>query len=153
MKKKRLLLTLIATGCVAALAYSSMQEAVHEEQIGLSKTSVFETPAPPAVEESVSDPGGNTRLPRTNPLGPPRVPHLVADFLPISQSDNLCLDCHFIDEAEEGGPVPLPESHYVDYRNAPDEKRDAPVGARYYCLSCHVPQTDAAPLVGNEFGK
>ncbi len=138
---------------VAALAYSSMQEGTPDEEMGLSKTSVFDVPAPPAANENASDPGDNALQPRSNPDGPPVVPHAVADYLPITRGDNLCLDCHFIEDAGEGDPVPIPESHYVDYRNEPGERRDSPAGARYYCLSCHLAQTDAPTLVGNQFGQ
>jgi cytochrome c-type protein NapB len=146
-------LSFLISCCVAVAAYSSHQKGVPDEEIGLSKASVFDTPAPPAANENSSDPGDNALLPRANPVGPALVPHMVADFLPITREENLCLECHMTEGSEEGGPVPIPESHYVDYRNAPDERRDSPAGSRYYCVSCHVALTDAPPLVGNRFSK
>jgi len=50
-----------------------------------------------------------------------------------------------------GEPTPLPASHYTDLRNAPGKVGDTVTGARWVCTSCHVPQTDAKPLVGNRF--
>jgi len=156
MRRLGYLLGLLTLCSAAAVAYSSVQEGQEgtpDKDIGLSKTSVFDDPVPPAANENASEPGENALLPRSNPVGPPVIPHAVADYLPITRADNLCLECHFTEDTEEGAPVPIPESHYVDYRNAPDEKRDSPTGARYYCVSCHVPQTDASTLVGNRFGK
>jgi cytochrome c-type protein NapB len=153
MRRLGYLLGFVTMCCVAAVAYSSMQEGKPDKEMGLSKTSVFDVPPPPAAHENVSEPGDNALLPRANPVGPALVPHTVADFLPITREDNLCLDCHLTEDAEEGGPVPVPESHYVDYRNAPGENQDSAAGARYYCVSCHVSQTDAPSLVGNRFGK
>jgi nitrate reductase cytochrome c-type subunit len=92
-------------------------------------------------------------LPRVNPVGPPAIPHMIGGFLPITLGRNPCMGCHRTDQKIEGGPVPIPESHYIDYRNGPGQKQDAPVGARYYCLSCHVTQTDAPPLVKNQFSE
>ena len=44
-------------------------------------------------------------------------------------------------------------SRYADLRNAPDAAQESVVGARANCVACHVAQTAAQPLVGNEFAK
>jgi cytochrome c-type protein NapB len=118
-----------------------------DTEIGLSKGSVFEAPSPAAVADNQAEPGEATLLPRAFPGSPPAVSHIVADYLPITRDDNLCLDCHEVAEALEGDPTPIPASHYVDLRNAPTKFQDAPVGARYICVSCHVAHTEAPPLV------
>jgi cytochrome c-type protein NapB len=56
-----------------------------------------------------------------------------------------------VDKAEPGGPVPIPASHYVDLRNAPAVKRAEIAGSRFVCTACHVPQTNAQPLVENGY--
>lgn len=150
---KRLVILLIFLTCLALVGYASTQEGVLDEEIGLSKASVFDAPAPPLDQKSENWPGQNSLLPRVSPVGPPPIPHRIGGFLPITQGRNPCMGCHRTDRKVEGGPVPIPESHYIDSRNSPDRKQDAPDGARYYCLSCHVPQTDAAPLVENNFSE
>jgi cytochrome c-type protein NapB len=75
----------------------------------------------------------------------------VADFLPITQKQNACLDCHSVKEKKQGDPTPIPPSHYTDYRNAPDRVGDQVAGARYVCVSCHAAGTDAPDLVGSRF--
>ena len=149
----RILLSL----CLAILVILVARIGISEEkgtpdsQIGLSKVSVFEVADPDPVNENTSDPGEMPVLPRAFSDGPPLIPHGVAEFLPITLSENQCMDCHQVEEKEEGEPTPIPQSHFVDLRNAPDAVREDVAGARYLCMSCHVPQTGAAPLVENEF--
>jgi nitrate reductase (cytochrome), electron transfer subunit len=125
---------------------------VTDAMLGLSKTSVFDVPVPPPVGEDATDPGERGVLPRPYPESPPRIPHAIADFEPITRQANGCLDCHQLGGAKAPGePVPLPPSHVTDLRNAPGTVGTELVGARYNCNSCHVSDTGAPPLVGNRF--
>ena len=124
---------------------------VPDHALGLSKTSVFDVPAPPAVKQNDSAPGEQPVVPRAYALAPPRIPHAIGDFLPITAKQNACADCHTVKEKEPGQPTPIPASHYTDFRNAPGKVGEAVVGARWVCTACHVPLTDAKPLVGNAF--
>lgn len=128
-------------------------EPIPEEQLGLSKTSVFEVPAPDPVHAIGGDPGEAPPLARAYAGAPPRVPHAIDDFLPITRTDNLCLDCHSVEEKSEGEPTPIPASHKTDLRGAPSEVREEVVGARHFCATCHVPRTDARPLAGSAAGE
>jgi cytochrome c-type protein NapB len=116
--------------------------AVPDSAIGLSHTSVFATPAPPAVKPNRREPDEAKPLPRMFPGAPPRIPHGIADFVPITRTDNQCLDCHDRARAGESGAVAVPASHYRDLRRAPGQPRETVAGARYVCVSCHVPLTD-----------
>jgi cytochrome c-type protein NapB len=129
----------------------SQPAGIADHELGLSKTSVFDTPIPEPVMSNTTDPGDRTLIPRAYEISPPRIPHLVADFLPVTQGDNLCIDCHQLDAAEEGDPKPIPVSHFLDLRNAPEVEQDTVAGARYVCVACHLEQTDAQPLVQNLF--
>ena len=124
-------------------------EGIPPEEISLVEGSVFETHTPPPVSWNDAYPGEAPLPVPAHPEMPPVIPHAVADFLPVELDANFCIGCHAIDEKEEGDPTPIPESHSVDYRNAPDRTQDEIVGARYYCLSCHVAQSEAEPLVDN----
>lgn len=124
---------------------------IPDREIGLSPGSVFEVPVPPAVEDALPEPGESTPLARVYQGAPPLITHLVADFLPITRQENLCIDCHLVDEAGEGEPTPVPASHRTDLRNAPGKVGGKVVGARYNCVTCHVPATGAKLLVGNGF--
>jgi cytochrome c-type protein NapB len=124
---------------------------VPDRDLGLVKESVFDVPTPPAVKANDTMPGELPLLPRAYAIAPPRVPHAVADFLPITRAQNACLDCHAVKEKKAGEPTPMPPSHYVDERNAPGRVAEQPAGARYVCVSCHVAKTDAPDLVENRF--
>jgi cytochrome c-type protein NapB len=149
------LAAVLAAGCSSSAASRDVVPApsgpIADSELGLSKGSVFEVPTPPAVKANDSNPGEGPLLPRPYIIAPPRIPHAVADFLPITQKQNACLDCHAVKEKKQGDPTPIPPSHYTDYRNAPDRVGDQVVGTRYVCVSCHAVKTDAPNLVGNRF--
>ena len=63
--------------------------------------------------------------------------------MPLTLSANGCLDCHALDA---GADAPeLPASHRTDLRNSPGQVGATVAGARYLCLACHVPTSDARP--------
>ena len=135
----------------ASCASNSDLISIRDRDLGLSKTSVFEDPAPDPVEENQADPGELPTTPRAYAAAPPRVPHNVVDLLPIKPNENWCLDCHLVETKEEGEATPIPPSHFVDFRGSSDAVREEIVGARYVCVTCHVAPTGAHPLVNNLF--
>lgn len=150
------LAALLASGCANSrpapvAAPPDPPASVADESLGLARGSVFDAPSPPAVKVNESAPGELPALARPYAGAPPRIPHGVADFLPITAKQNACLDCHGLKEKEAGQPTPIPASHYTDYRNAPDRVGTRVVGARYVCVSCHAATTDAPDLVENRF--
>lgn len=149
------LAALLAAGCAASNSGERGAQAaggpMPDASLGLAKGSVFDVPTPPAVKANDSTPGERPALPRAYAIAPPRIPHGVADFLPITPRQNACLDCHAVAEAKKGEPTPLPPSHYVDDRNAPGQAGSTVAGARHVCVSCHVATTDAPNLVENRF--
>jgi len=154
--RRSILVLLAAATAVAAVAAKPAPRpapgaAVPDSALGLSHTSVFSVPAPPAVAVPDGIPGDTPRIARAYPGAPPRIPHGIADFVPITRDQNMCIECHDVGSAGDTGAVPIPASHYVDLRRAPGEERDRVAGARYVCVSCQVPQTDAPPLVGSTF--
>ncbi len=127
-------------------------KSVADRDLGLSRTSVFEVPAPPLFKDEASGPGEKALPKRINKEFPPVIPHSLADCVPITQSSNLCLDCHGVPgPKKKGEATPVPASHYVDLRHAPGKKGAKVAGSRYVCLSCHVPRTDAPPAVGTTY--
>jgi len=140
-----------ALGLLACAPGGGDETPVPDTEIGLSKTSVFDVPEPAAVVANASEPGEGPALEPAFEDSPTPIPHGIVDFLPITRDENMCLDCHMVEEKVEGEPTPVPASHYVDLRNAPEEMREEPAGARYICTACHVAQTDAAALVANNF--
>ena len=149
------LAAVLAAGCSSSATTPEASRVpmgpITDAELGLSKGSVFDVPTPPMVKANESNPGESPLLPRPYVVAPPRVPHAVGDFLPITQKQNACIDCHAVKEKKQGDPTPIPPSHYTDYRNAPDHVGVQVAGARYVCVSCHAAKTDAPNLVENRF--
>lgn len=78
---------------------------------------------------------------------PPLIPHSIRSY-EVSLNANKCLACHSWKNAKESGATKISVTHYVN-------RQDAVLAdvspRRYFCLQCHVPQTNAKPLVENEF--
>ena len=143
--------TAVILSLAAVLAAGCTSAPIADTELGLSKGSVFDVPTPPAVKPNERAPGEGPLVPRPYLIAPPRIPHAVADFLPITLTQNACLGCHEVKEKNPGEPTPIPASHYTDLRLAPDRVGDKLAGARYVCVSCHVAWTGAPTLMGNRF--
>lgn len=149
---------LVVIGLLAlSISVAMAGQPVSDAELGLSKTSVFDTAAPEAFQYSSTKPGKSENLPRAWDGIPPQIPHKVDDYLPIQVGgENQCLDCHdeprrWGKKVPEGKAGPMPQSHYTDLRT-PGSKHGKEVrGARYFCNQCHTPQADVTPLVENEF--
>jgi cytochrome c-type protein NapB len=139
-------------GCnLSGSTVTSSAAPIPDTDIGLAKSSVFDAPTPPAVKMNESAPGQQPPLPRPYRIAPPRIPHAIADFLPITRKENNCIGCHAVKEKKPGEATPIPSSHYTDYRHAPEQAGTRVVGARYVCIACHVETTGAPNLVDNNF--
>ncbi|MGB5178221.1 MAG: nitrate reductase cytochrome c-type subunit, partial [Gammaproteobacteria bacterium] len=139
---------------IAVAACASNGGAIDELNMGLSKASVFDTPTPAPYAYSDAKPGWNDPLPRAWEDAPPQIPHQVDKFLPIVAADNQCLDCHdvprYIDQPRNTdrsvkSKSPMSRDHYAS------NDLDVVSGARFTCTQCHVPQSNAAPLVESTY--
>jgi nitrate reductase (cytochrome), electron transfer subunit len=151
MKSTVIVLSLVTVLAASSSPFAAPEAPVPDTNLGLSKGSVFDVATPPAVKLNPTSPGEQPLLPRVYVIAPPRIPHGIADFVPITQKQNACIDCHAVAQKKPGEATPLPASHYTDLRLAPDVVGAPVVGARYVCVSCHVPTTDARDLVQNRF--
>jgi cytochrome c-type protein NapB len=149
------LLAVLAATALAAGPSTSSPKATPDTELGLSRTSVFEAPAPAAFAYPDLAAGKSQLLPRAFPGAPPQVPHRIGKYLPITREDNRCADCHddpdhFDGKVARGKPVPMPRSHYVVVAT---EEGETPVvsGRRHACVACHVAQSDAPDLVASTF--
>ena len=78
---------------------------------------------------------------------PPLIPHKV-DSYKITTNFNKCMDCHSWTRYREAGATKVSLTHFKD-RDGKELSNISP--RRYFCKQCHVPQTDAKPLVENTF--
>jgi cytochrome c-type protein NapB len=157
--------SIIGIVAVFVAAYAAAGKPVADNEMGLSKTSVFEDPSPEVFQYPETKPAAAKALPVAWDGAPPQVPHDITAFLPIKPDANACLDCHdkpslleklikempkpvpeMMRKIVKGGPTPMPVSHYNR-----SEGRLEFNNALYLCNQCHVPQANVGELVGNSF--
>lgn len=78
---------------------------------------------------------------------PPLIPHTTAGYQ-ITKNYNKCMDCHAWQKAKASGAMKVSVTHF---RNRDGQELDNISPRRYFCTQCHVAQTDAKPLVENNF--
>ncbi|MDQ7990905.1 MAG: nitrate reductase cytochrome c-type subunit [Candidatus Dactylopiibacterium sp.] len=86
-------------------------------------------------------------LPRDFVQQPPLIPHTIKGYN-ITKNFNKCLDCHAWSRTADSGAPRVSITHFRT-RGGTELSNVSPL--RYFCTQCHVPQTDAQPLVGNSF--
>lgn len=123
-------------------------EEIADSDMGLSQTSVFDTPAPAPFGYDGSAPA----IPPLSPLEVPVIPHKIRDFEKITLERNRCLGCHLLpeligEELPAGEATPMPASHYAG--NVAEDPETPVAGSRWVCTQCHVAQANAELLVRN----
>jgi nitrate reductase (cytochrome), electron transfer subunit len=86
-------------------------------------------------------------IPRDYVQQPPLIPHSVSNYK-ITMNFNKCMDCHSWAQYLKAGAVKVSLTHFKD-REGTDLSNISP--RRYFCLQCHVPQTETRPLVESTF--
>jgi len=102
--------------------------------------------APSAQTAAKTWQDGEGKIQRNYAQQPPLGPHSTED-LTIDREDNSCLSCHNWN-SEVPGATKVGVSHFVN-RDGQALSNISP--NRYFCTQCHVPQSDAKPLVPNIF--
>ncbi len=78
---------------------------------------------------------------------PPLIPHTTQGYQ-ITKNFNKCMDCHAWQKTKESKATKVSVTHF---RTREGQELDNVSPRRYFCTQCHVPQTDAKPLVNNTF--
>lgn len=78
---------------------------------------------------------------------PPLIPHTIAGYQ-ITKNFNKCMDCHAFQKSKTSGATKVSVTHF---RTREGQELDNISPRRYFCTQCHVPQSDARPLVDNTF--
>jgi cytochrome c-type protein NapB len=102
-----------------------------------------DTTPPPLVNQENKD----VRRTRAFAWQPPTIPHRI-DGYQIDRNANRCMFCHARAKIEESKAIPLSLTHYMD-RDGTMRGDVSP--RRYFCTTCHVPQDEVKPLVGNNY--
>ncbi len=86
-------------------------------------------------------------IPRSYVQQPPLIPHTIRGYR-IDLKNNKCLNCHSWKNYRTYNATKVSQTHFTDSQGI-DLADISP--RRYFCTQCHVTQTDAIPLVANEF--
>jgi len=78
---------------------------------------------------------------------PPLIPHQIRGYR-IDINSNKCLSCHSWHNYKKSGATKISLTHF-DTRDGQQLSDVSP--RRYFCNQCHAPQSDAKPLVKNNF--
>jgi len=100
------------------------------------------TPPPMARVENFDRP-----RPVNYELQPPTIPHAIDNYQ-LTVNTNRCMLCHTASNAAKFQAPPVSPAHYLT-RSGTALEQISP--RRYFCVQCHVVQTDAPPLVENRF--
>jgi len=110
----------------------------------LRRWAIDSEPTPPKMANVENK---DLRRARNYPEQPPTIPHDIRDYQ-IDLNTNKCLTCHSRAAVEQSQAPMVSVTHFMDRDG---QIRAAVSARRFFCLQCHVPQTDARPLVGNNF--
>lgn len=103
----------------------------------------------PVVREQIGKrPGLQQTITRTFVGQPPLIPHATENFDEVTLTDNQCLECHGVENADKKKAPRISDSHLV---SATGQKLADADARRHACQLCHVPQFDAPPLIDNAF--
>lgn len=144
MKKhtRHLILALAATLGVAAVPVTHAADSPAVETLRGRDVSAPELDSKVYRQERDGPP-----IPRDFVQQPPLIPHVTAGYT-ITANFNKCMDCHSWTRYKESGATKVSLTHFKD-RDGRELSNISP--RRYFCTQCHVPQTDAKPLVNNTF--
>lgn len=100
--------------------------------------------AAPPLPEWITD---DVRVGRNYPEQPPIIPHSIEGYQ-LTVNANRCLECH---RREYSGLVAAPMISITHFQDREGQMLADVSPRRYFCTACHVAQTNARPLVTNEF--
>lgn len=132
---------------VTVTAVSMVLAAAYAQEIVPRLTGAADPMADVAASPLPTPITDDQRRMRNYPEQPPIIPHSI-DGYQVSLGANRCLDCHRRQFTDLVRAPMISISHFTDR----DGNMLADVAPRrYHCTACHVQQTDARPLVENEF--
>ncbi|MFK5882110.1 MAG: nitrate reductase cytochrome c-type subunit [Sulfurospirillum sp.] len=178
-KMSKIALSIITVGIFVA-GCATTNESVSDNSLSLRKANVQSesTIKLNKVNYTNATPGEAKKIERSYDNAPPLIPHSVEGLLPITRANNSCLGCHMPEVASSVHATAIPKSHFINFRpteiiakngklikkgdivarpngGANDVFATSTHGklyaGRFNCTQCHVPQSNAKPLVGNTF--
>jgi len=134
----------LASAALAPAALAPAALADEEPIATLRGATIGEAPdAPPMANVMNKD----LRRSRNYPEQPPTIPHKI-DGYQVDLNSNKCMSCHSRVATGESQAPMVSITHFMD-RDGQFLASISP--RRYFCNQCHVVQTEAPPLVANDF--
>ena len=132
----------IVTMAVVILSFSMVSLG---QNIATTRNAPLDVELKPAKMSRVDN--SDIKRKRAYPMQPPTIPHKT-DQYQVDTNANKCMSCHSRRRSQESQAPMVSVTHYQDR----DGNFLADISTRrYFCEQCHVVQTDAAPLVSNDF--
>lgn len=147
---KKLLATLLAATTIFSMAVQSTEAPVIENVNNggiASLRGISELDTTRKADELKRVIKDRSPIDRDYVYQPPLVPHQTRHY-EVSLNANKCLSCHSWKYAGEMGATKISVTHYESYEG---QVLSDVSPRRYFCLQCHVTQSDASPLVANDF--
>ena len=138
-----------AVALIISLAACGAGSAVADVALSYRNQPLLESSETPGTVYAGLGHGENERLPRSFENAPPQIPHEIGESMTITTDENLCIECHSPEMAEEVEAPPVPASHLYDFRENASRAELSP--SNYNCNQCHVPQATAQPPLTNSF--
>ncbi len=133
---------LCVTGLITGLvSFTAISQEIHSLRGPAPIDAVVDAPDMKKVQRDQAP------IPRTYVQQPPLIPHTIRGYK-IDQRNNRCLNCHSWQNYRTYNATKVSQTHFTD-SNGIDLADISP--RRYFCTQCHVTQTDAIPLVANDF--
>jgi cytochrome c-type protein NapB len=130
-----------ALALVAAFACAANAVDVTDKMRGAP---IAETTKPPPI---VNPDNSDIKRVRNYSMQPPVIPHKVEGYQ-LDKNANRCMFCHARTRTHESQAPMISVTHFQD-RSGNHLAELSP--RRYFCMQCHVPQAELAPLVQNRF--
>ncbi|WP_027707124.1 nitrate reductase cytochrome c-type subunit [Zooshikella ganghwensis] len=137
MNKKRLLFPALLLIAIAVFAEESITTLRPNQAI-------TEEAEPPSMANVVNT---DIRQERNYPMQPPVIPHKIRNYQ-VDLNTNKCMSCHSRERTQASQAPMVSVTHFMD-RDGNFRAEISP--RRYFCLQCHVTQTDSPPMGKNQF--
>jgi nitrate reductase (cytochrome), electron transfer subunit len=148
MKTRKLMLALVATLGICTMAPSlATDPAAAASPSSVQSLRGRDVSAAEPEAGNYKQERDRAPIPRDYVQQPPLIPHVTEGYQ-ITANFNKCMDCHAWSRYKETGATKVSLTHFKT-RDGQELSNISP--RRYFCTQCHVPQTDAKPLVGNSF--
>jgi cytochrome c-type protein NapB len=144
MKKQIMIVLTCSLGLASSLFAANL--ILDDQNIATlrDKTPIEEQKKVSNIARPIAD---DVKIARNYPMQPPIIPHNIRDYQ-VDLNANTCLSCHSRARVSETQATMVSVTHYMDR----DGNFLADISPRrYFCTQCHITQTDAKPLVSNEF--